>query len=673
MTAGTPYFAWIDPTETTFTNTHKRWDENIFSFKLWQDEGDPASLTLVVRRPRDTSGNPIGLLGPGRKIWCWFALDCDGTNLIKFRGRLVGVPTDIFQELVTLDFVARPIDVVTQKQNLALTLAVLPQYDPIMIEPSRRIGTSTAGFVGDPEVVLEGYSAIWHYDRETHVITVSDEITGEDGTLSFDATTASKTVLYDGLGLTLTSGPLAKASVTAEFNWTQGAAGTVDLTAYLLANWPAPRIGHTAVPGAIQLDESNWPKAGAGLGGGWSVADSTAKNLLDFEILTQTFQSQVTTIFPDGDQVRGSSSATTSTVKTQVNLIPVAELITNDDVTVNTQPDPETGGNDSEGFLAGLTGDYVANYSRNITTVDVDVSIQEIKPTLIATYGANRQMGERVSITVTADVQPILTDPADGEALQISDIHSTNLSEPIDGEIPMGDPARSSYIGTERGNQSIQYLINLLRANLLRRARVVEISFVPKLERIWEATLRKNVYLIEPRVGTATGKIIGYSVALDGADGQVKCEIKIGCAIGHGGSAIAVNGTPNYVDPSYVGASYQQFTGQMVAIDTSITYSPPNPVAGGLNLLGPLTAADVIEVPLSVTLGAIPPASQVPPMKPGTPDALKTATDFINAYWIPQYETTAKFKLIDVTGDVTADYTIDTSQLKIPTGYNLEA
>src|SRR5262252_81569 len=161
MTAGTPYFAWIDPTETTFTNTHKRWDENIFSFKLWQDEGDPASLTLVVRRPRYTSGNPIGLLGPGRKIWCWFALDCDGTNLIKFRGRLVGVPTDIFQELVTLDFVARPIDVVTQKQNLALTLAVLPQYDPIMIEPSRRIGTSTAGFVGDPEVVLEGYSAIW--------------------------------------------------------------------------------------------------------------------------------------------------------------------------------------------------------------------------------------------------------------------------------------------------------------------------------------------------------------------------------------------------------------------------------------------------------------------------------------------------------------------------------
>src|SRR5262245_50974158 len=117
MPAGMPYFAWIDPTETTFTNSHKRWDENVFSFKLSQDEGDPAALTLVVRRP-GAPGPPIGLLGPGRKIWCWFALDCDGTNLIKFRGRLVGVPTSLFEELVTLDFVAKPIDMVAQKQAL---------------------------------------------------------------------------------------------------------------------------------------------------------------------------------------------------------------------------------------------------------------------------------------------------------------------------------------------------------------------------------------------------------------------------------------------------------------------------------------------------------------------------------------------------------------------------
>src|SRR5580765_3914693 len=228
MPAGMPYFAWIDPGETTFGPEHMRWDESVFSFTLKQDEGDPASLTVVVRRPRNDADNAIGLLGPGRRIWAWFALDC-GPDLIRFRGRLVGVPTSIFEELVTLEFVARPIDLVAQKNALADSLRVLPYYDEVVIEESRR---------SDPEVVLEGYSKIWHYDRETHVLTVSDEITGEDGLVEFDGASEGGKVLYDGLGLTLTSGPLASVDVNAEFTWTQLAQGGVDLTRYLISNWP---------------------------------------------------------------------------------------------------------------------------------------------------------------------------------------------------------------------------------------------------------------------------------------------------------------------------------------------------------------------------------------------------------------------------------------------------
>src|SRR5580765_6376557 len=179
MAAGEPYFAWVDASETTFTSGHMRWDENVFSFTCAQEEGDPASLTVVVRRPRNVTGDPVGLLGPGRKIWCWFALDCDGTALFKFRGRLVGVPTSIFEELVTLEFVARPLDLVAQKEALAATLRVLPHYDEVVIDPDRR---------NDPEVVLEGYSKIWHYPRDGTTLTVSDEILGEDGLVSFDGT-----------------------------------------------------------------------------------------------------------------------------------------------------------------------------------------------------------------------------------------------------------------------------------------------------------------------------------------------------------------------------------------------------------------------------------------------------------------------------------------------------
>src|SRR5580765_6359109 len=211
MPAGEPYFAWVDASETTFVSGHMRWDENVFSFSCEQSEGDPANLTVVVRRPRNVSGDPVGLLGPGRKVWAWFAIDC-GTSLFKFFGRLVGVPTSIFEELVTLEFVARPADIVAQKEALAATLRVLPYYDEVVLDEARR---------SDPEVVLEGYSKIWHYPRDSQTLTVSDEISGEDGLVEFDGASEDGKVLYDGLSLTLTSGPLARVDVNAEFSWTQ--------------------------------------------------------------------------------------------------------------------------------------------------------------------------------------------------------------------------------------------------------------------------------------------------------------------------------------------------------------------------------------------------------------------------------------------------------------------
>ena len=269
-----------------------------------QDEGDPASLTVVVRRPRNVAGDPIGLLGPGRKIWCWFALDC-GPALFKFRGRLVGIPTSIFEELVTLEFVARPFDVVAQKEALADTLRVLPYYDEVVIDQARR---------NDPEVVLEGYTKIWHYDRETHVLTVSDEITGEDGLVEFDGASEDGKVLYDGLGLTLTSGPLSRVDVTAEFTWTQQARGTVDLTEYLideLAGRAMRRRRHHVVHvDCRQLaEERRRHRRRLGSGG-----IDRPRTMIDNDVTTKTESSTINVNWWDGDSDQRSASTYTITI-----------------------------------------------------------------------------------------------------------------------------------------------------------------------------------------------------------------------------------------------------------------------------------------------------------------------------------------------------------------------
>jgi hypothetical protein len=612
------------------------------------------------------------LLGPGRKIWCWFALDC-GADLIRFRGRLVGVPTSLFEELVTLEFVARPIDLVAQKDALANSLRVLPYYDEVMIDPARR---------SDPEVVLEGYSAIWHYDRETHVLTVSDEVTGEDGTVEFDGASEAGKVLWDGLALSLTSGPLARVDINAEFSWTQQAVGDIDLTQYLISNWPNEHDPTYASPGEITsftFAAGNWPKNGAGIGEGWTVAEAIATESYDTTVKTTTGGGTTTVKWWDGETTTVTSSATTS----ELTAPPPGSI--GYGLIVTHYESHSTYGDDGAGNIVGTS------YSASMNSTSSMLPLHHVKATLKAAYAAGRQCTERVAMSLFADVQPILTDPEDGEAFTISDVRSVNLSEAIAGVMPIGDPRRRSYIATARGNRSIEYLIALARAQLLKRARVVEIAFAPKLSRMPEVTLRKNAFLIEPRVGEALGKIIGYSVALDGSDGRINCEIRIGCAIGRGGSAVVSGGEPTYCEEAYTGADYQHFTGRVVLFDSSVGYQPPNaaPNDDGLDLLSTLAVEDVIETPLAVEN---PPAVQrqallaTPisggsvgfgsfltsfPMEDAT-DVVKSRSESVNNT-LKQVGTKATFKLKSMTREFTSDYGIATTDLKIPTGYDLEA
>jgi hypothetical protein len=659
MPAGLPYFAWIDPGETTFTSGHMRWDESVFSFKLSQDEGDPASLTIVVRKPYNASGNPIGLLGPGRKIWCWFALDCDGTNLIKFRGRLVGIPTSIFEDLVTLEFVARPIDVVAQKEALAASLRVLPFYDEAVIEPLRR---------NDPDLVLEGYTAVWHYDRETHILSISDELTGEDGTVSFDDMSEDGKILYDGLSLTLTSGPLARVDVNAEFTWTQQARGTVDLTNYLVSRWPDSKNG---VIYSYTMASGDWPTTGAGIGDGWVAARAGAFDVIDFTPRTTSTTSTMIYEWPDGSTSRGDYSSTSTSPGAAVGGIAANPTVAKNEWDFQWTED--------ENGLPELTG-----YSNNVSWSQDLYALQGIIVVLVAGYTAERSCTERISFSLFADVQPILTDPEDGEALRIDDIRSVNLSE--GGQI--GDPRRRSYITTARGNQSLEHLIALARAHLMKRARVVEITFAPKLARMSAVTLRKSASLIEPRIGTALGKIIGYSVALDGSDGRVKCEVRIGCLIGRGGVVSATAGTPTYCSESYVGPDYQQYVGRTIVVDAfadlSVGYQPPTfaPNDDGINFLGTVTVKDVMEQDLHVTFGPFEQATALAAsQKAAAATALVTKGDPIDAAAEMTREaenrraavdTHATFKLKSMKKAFSTDYQIQLTDLKVPTGYNLE-
>jgi hypothetical protein len=146
-------------------------DEEIVSFRMTHEEGQIPTLDITVRNPR------IGLLAPGRKTWAWLGRR-DSTGHLRgiYFGNLQGIPTDLFQEKVTLKFHSRAINFVALKQDAAEALKVAPYYDGIWLDDQHR---------DDPDSILEGWSALWHIDRKTLAITASDVLEGEDGTVTF--------------------------------------------------------------------------------------------------------------------------------------------------------------------------------------------------------------------------------------------------------------------------------------------------------------------------------------------------------------------------------------------------------------------------------------------------------------------------------------------------------
>ena len=279
------YFAWTDPGTAYNPLTHAIVDEYLLGAALSQQEGEFAALTVVMRNPTNELGNALGLLGPGRKRHAWLSWDIGGGPVPLFFGTLVGIPTDVFGAKVTLEFSGKPDDYDAQKLALAETLKVLPWYDEAFFDDQRR---------GDPNLVLEAYAALWHVDPVTHAVSTSDYLTGEDGLETFNITD----LVARAMKLELKAAPATSVIVDAVMKWTQRAAGQVDLTEHMIDNWPSE--GEAGVITSFTMAPDDWPKVGAGLGEGWTVARSTAHPQHDLAIKHRTGGSKTTVIWWDG-------------------------------------------------------------------------------------------------------------------------------------------------------------------------------------------------------------------------------------------------------------------------------------------------------------------------------------------------------------------------------------
>jgi hypothetical protein len=612
------YFAWVDSSETSYGPTHVRYDENVFSFTITHREGECAQLSLTIKNPK------IGLLAAGRKVWGWLSFSDSGTAGAQplFFGRLLGIPDMAgsatgFAELLTLTFVAKPIDFHAQRRSLAEQLAVLPFYDKLFIDEKLRIEPST--HAGDVDTALEARSARWHCSRGEDgaplQVSISDVCIGEDGTETFDSSTATPAgVDPTSINLRIAGTPMTDVTVKASVGWTQK-----------MPTGPAINIGswsfNTFTGGSIL---SGWPKPGTSIGGGWAAAKGTSA----FDVADVANDANSTYNFTwhntakkhkTGDPMSTSVNTSSPVVRGPF----INQLLYEDaqpgviwspsmDIPSDRPPDFPEWDNlpspDQDGDVINIP----MHYDNAWAVAPVSV----IETSLAITYEQGRGRTEHMNFTMISDIQPVLTDPADFDTSSnanppdetILELNGADVTVAIDGVAPLTDPAVANYFATPRGQQSTEYLLLRARALLLNGARLVEMSWSVPFIRAVEFTCRKNATLVWKELpgGQASGKISQYTISADGSSGKIGGGVTIMATVGRGISETSQHSAiagQLYVVSGFVADGFFAQPGQQVPLIGSagtstaggffdVAYSPP--VASAIDNPMPLTKDEVL-------------------------------------------------------------------------------
>jgi hypothetical protein len=545
---GPVYFAWVDPDETTFGSEHHRYDDYIFRLEIDEEEGKLAIATVDMK-------NPGSLLAPGRKRWCWIAFDDgDGNVVPKFFGRVIGVPTSMFGEVVTIVFEARPLDYLARKQAVAETLKVAPYYDALFVDPA---------YLDDPDHILEGYSASWHYDPVTHEVSITDYLVGEVDGVEF----LGADIVYDSLTFDLGDPPLRAVKMDASVTWTQQATGTIDLGVKLFSSFLGQGLFNS------------WPQQGANIGSGWSVA---AASMIDAAMVNSAFTQTFSYSWKNEAKEHANGDAMSINVNyTKANFFgPVASTGSKEERSFVTG-DPETG----------RAGSSSVNISASY------ILMWLLRATLVIRYDAKRPRTEHFNFTLSANLQPMLTDSDGTDDIETLVLNGGDVGVPLAGETepPIGDTSRRSFFTIEdRGKQAREYAINVARAHILSKCRVVSSSwtatnFATALAMSLKMTARAHDARRLPG-GSVLGKVVKIKLLADGDSGELSGTISIKSAIGYGEAVEGSEGEPTYVDADVIGADGQVFSGRFIALPSGdIGYSPPVDAPVDDGLVFPLT------------------------------------------------------------------------------------
>lgn len=545
------YFAWLDDGNQPFDeDQHLLNEEQVVSFNVEHKEKECAGLTIVVRNPL------VGFLNPARKVWAWISWRRpDDTVIPLFHGRLIAIPTELVGNLVSMEFVARPADYEAQKKALAESLKVVPYWDEIFVNEKS---------LDDPDVVLQARPQLYHIGRTDKLVTVSNILQGEAGTLVL----GPSEVLDQDLSFQYAKA-LTKIKVSASVEWRQAASGIILFTDRLRQEFHEVgcKKGYAQSYTGQGLEKS-WPHYGDEIGAGWWV-DQSQPNLANLDYDRADFM-----------------------------VVPIDPK--------NQTPDIEV-----QDWWATSPEGYDYWYQKALEqwraktllepVREARFTLWDFKPRFDLRYVANRERKETLEFEVESDIQALLSDPGEGmEDVEEIQVNATNIGDPRDdGTIPMGDRKVAAYFSSDRGQDSIAYLLNLARSRLLMSARAVDVTVQIPFDLAVQLSCRHDVVLNLPELpgGTMGGKVTGYSLSLDQDTGNLHGSVTFAASIGNGNTLVPPDpGEESYVQEAYVDNEYQVFYGESLQpVAGELEYERPHYTPDGDDLdLNNLTPENVI-------------------------------------------------------------------------------
>lgn len=490
-------------------------DQSVLAFEINHKEGNFATLKIDVKNPR------IGLLNPSRKQWCWLSYDPgDGNIKALFHGRLLGAAEDASGEVITIEFLARPNDFFAQKASLAVDMRVPPYWDPLWMQSGLHSADSV--LVARPER--------WHIGRTDLAVSSSHIIDAEDGIIEL----FPEDLVYSGFKMSYREAPLVGVSMQATLTWTQSGSGDIDLTDKLVAAFQAvgspyawPAVGSFTSDGLL----SEWPQPSASLGEGWSMSPTSSAvaatwmPIFNYNIKysskggsfeTNTFDTDINAKVEEAKELGDDSALGNISAMSRASSLRLTDNFGN--------PNLPAGLALYSGFL---------NHHATFTMQPLFIQFN-------AHYEANRKRTEILYFSLNADTQSILLNPG-GTDTEVIELSSEFVDKPVDdnGEMPIGDLRRNCFFPTDRGEQSIQFLLAMAASKLIARGRAVNVQHrTMGWDKIVDLSCRNSILVHESRLpgGQALGKVVDYTLRMSGDDIEqiMDGEFTIACSVGYG-------------------------------------------------------------------------------------------------------------------------------------------